>query len=430
MSLHTPISGKNLTYHEYTSINNAYSNMVNESHSKSVFESVVNDILGKVKKNYLGKIRKCAKKSVKLATFATQTAVNEAAAGIDCDRETLDEACRSVKKIIADSLEYGDCGGFGCHDRYDDKDFDELPDSLCENDDEEDPFGDFNDDDSKDEPDYVPSEGADMAGGEIDDVASLKDELDKNDRLIKARYGEAPLKDDNEFLYNPQKSASRDDDDDDVDSEEDDEDLTHGEISGMKRFFDDPYALSDKDDDDVPKSRIQYTVTDIKIGISVDGRLISKPVLMNITSADIRPLFDMEEVVDYVNNIIGFYFDIDDYYCDFSKVKDGTYPNPILCARKTLTSDAIQGNAALKKYFGNDGRFSDYLYKADGTAKEMPSDSKDGVDDIKSDVSVVKKFPTLEAYIWLASVALVGKDKKLREIKPYDFNGTAIRVIK
>lgn len=454
MSLHTPSTEEKFTYSEYCSINNAYSKMLNESVQKSTMESAVKQIMDKVCKNSLVKIKKCAKKSARLATFATQTALNEACEGIDCDSDVLSEARARAKKMIrkavGENFDYDDDFRHDGHgytigeiedlsdyraeldkidrevrNRYgdapfrDDKRFENryAPDELTE---------DADDDDFEGERDFVPSADDADRSVEIEDISSLKDELDDNDRMVRNRYGDAPFKDDDTFLYN---SQSKDDEVGDEDEDEETPDTSRDTLVRDEDNFDsedDIVAAKDAEDSDEGHDR-SYVVSGISLGMSDGKKLIGEPVSIELIG-DGKGLTDMEMVVDYVNKCIGFYFEPNDYYCDFSKVKSGEYKRPRLCAKKSLTSDSVQGSEALNKYFGNDGRFADYLYKADGTAKEEPSEV-DGkkVDGVEVDVSVVKKFPTLHAMVWLLSTSL--PENKLRDIEPEDFAGTEIRVI-
>ena len=416
MALHTPSSEKKFTYSEYCSINNAYSGMINESVQKSMTESVVDKILGKVYRKSLGKIRKCAKKSAKLATYATQTALNEACEEIDCDADTLSEARSRAKKILR------------C--------------KIGENFDYEDDFDDYERRSSL---------------GEIEDLSNYRAELDKIDREVRDRYGDEPFKDDGSFenLYPPDDLELTEDSEEErefrgemdfVPSDDGDghqveiDDGTSEETDGSDDSEDTEVEYSDtegaEDSDGVEgeensewsvASDRKYKITCICVGMSDGKKLIGDPVKIEVDEPE-QDLTDMDKVVDFVNESVGFYFEPNDYYCDFAKVADGTTKRPKLCAKKSLTSDSVQGSEALNKFFGNDGRFADYLYKADGTAKEEPSEvDGEKVDDIEADVSVVKKFPTLHIMVWILSTS--EPDGQLRDIVPEDFAGTEIRVI-
>lgn len=454
MSLHTPTTEEKFTYSEYRSINDAYSKMLNESVQKSTTESVAKQIVDDVRRKSLGRIRKCAKKSTRLATFATQTALNEACEKIKCDRDVLAKAraCakKTLRKAIGEDFDYDDDfrhDGVGytvgeiedlsdyraelekidreVRDRYgdepfrDDKQFQDRysPDELTEDADDDDGF--------EGERDFVPSADDADRSVEVDDLSSVKRELDDNDEIVRNHYGDEPFKDDNNFLYNaPDSDDSEADDGEGVEDDTSRDTLVRDEDHFDSE--DDIVAAKDAEDSEGTHDR-KYVVTGISLGMSDGRKLIGEPVSIDVKNGG-DDLTDMEMVVDFVNRSIGFYFEPNDYYCDFSKVKGGVYKRPKICAKKSLTSDSVQGSEALNRYFGNDGRFADYLYKADGTAKEEPSEVDGGkIGDIKSDVSVVKKFPTLHAMVWVLSTSL--PDNKLRDIVPEDFAGTEIRVI-
>lgn len=400
MALHTPSSEKKFTYSEYCSINNAYSGMINESVQKSMTESVVDKILGKVYRKSLGKIRKCAKKSAKLATYATQTALNEACEEIDCDAETLSEARSKAKQILR------------C--------------KIGENFDYEDDFDDYERRSSL---------------GEIEDLSNYRAELDKIDREVRDRYGDEPFKDDGSFknLYPPDDLELTENSEEEKEFRGEMDFVPSDDGEGHQVEIDDGSSEDSEDDEDsdgvegdedsegAVASDRKYKITCICVGMSDGKKLIGDPVKIEVEETG-QDLTDMDKVVDFVNESVGFYFEPNDYYCDFAKVADGTSKRPKLCAKKSLTSDSVQGSEALNKFFGNDGRFADYLYKADGTAKEEPSEvDGGGVDDIEADVSVVKKFPTLHVMVWILSTS--EPDGQLRDIVPDDFAGTEIRVI-
>lgn len=400
MALHTPSSEKKFTYSEYCSINNAYSGMINESVQKSMTESVVDKILGKVYRKSLGKIRKCAKKSAKLATYATQTALNEACEEIDCDAETLSEARSKAKQILR------------C--------------KIGENFDYEDDFDDYERRSSL---------------GEIEDLSNYRAELDKIDREVRDRYGDEPFKDDGSFknLYPPDDLELTENSEEEKEFRGEMDFVPSDDGEGHQVEIDDGSSEDSEDDEDsdgvegdedsegAAASDRKYKITCICVGMSDGKKLIGDPVKIEVEETG-QDLTDMDKVVDFVNESVGFYFEPNDYYCDFAKVADGTSKRPKLCAKKSLTSDSVQGSEALNKFFGNDGRFADYLYKADGTAKEEPSEvDGGGVDDIEADVSVVKKFPTLHVMVWILSTS--EPDGQLRDIVPDDFAGTEIRVI-
>jgi len=431
MTLHTPINESKFTYSEYSSINDAYSKMINESDYKTVVESVVNQILNKIQKNGLKKIKKCYKKSVKLASFATQTAIKEACEGIKCNKEALNEACCKVKKIIDHNL----CSA--CLVKMDLKARKHNPSKMkkglimsikegADTDDEEDTF--------TNEPDYVDHDGS-VAGGEYDDISSIRGELDDIDRDVKNTTGVDVDKEDDSFLWNPQKGLNDlTYDNDDSKVEYDDElspeyDTSRDTLRRAEDEFDsEDSIISAKDNEENDSlSKYKYVVTGIVIGMSDGKKMIGEPVTIDV-KLDESVLDNMEDVVDFVNKTVGFYFEPNDYYCDFSKVRDGSYKNARLCAKKSLTSDSVQGSEALNKYFGNDGRYADYLYKADGTAKDEPSEVDVGkMSDTEKDLSVVKKFPTVHLMVWLLSTNK--NNGYLREIEPDDFAGTEIRVI-
>ncbi len=400
MALHTPSSEKKFTYSEYCSINNAYSGMINESVQKSMTESVVDKILGKVYRKSLGKIRKCAKKSAKLATYATQTALNEACEEIDCDAETLSEARSKAKQILR------------C--------------KIGENFDYENDFDDYERRSSL---------------GEIEDLSNYRAELDKIDREVRDRYGDEPFKDDGSFknLYPPDDLELTENSEEEKEFRGEMDFVPSDDGEGHQVEIDDGSSEDSEDDEDsdgvegdedsegAAASDRKYKITCICVGMSDGKKLIGDPVKIEVEETG-QDLTDMDKVVDFVNESVGFYFEPNDYYCDFAKVADGTSKRPKLCAKKSLTSDSVQGSEALNKFFGNDGRFADYLYKADGTAKEEPSEvDGGGVDDIEADVSVVKKFPTLHVMVWILSTS--EPDGQLRDIVPDDFAGTEIRVI-
>lgn len=432
MALHTPTVEKKFTYGEYVSINDAYSGMVNESVKQSAVESIADAIAKKVGRKSLGKIRKCAKKSAKLATYATQTALNEACSSIDCDKGVLSEARKMAKEIIRRQI------GENFH------------------------FDDFHG-------------GYGTGGiGEIEDLSNYRAELDKIDSEVRDRYGDAPFKDDDRFenRYAPDEIGKEVDENEEGDEEDADDgraeerdfvsvgdrlaakndDLSkyRAELDKIDSEVRDHYgddvfdeiengtdgeyvddapedADADEDGDDAAK-RVKYYITGIRMGMSDGKKSIGKPVSLDVDLSDQADLNSMEDVVDYVNDKVEFYFEPNDYFCDFSKVANGDYKYPRLCARKSLTSDSIQGSETLNKYFGRDGRFADYLYKADGTAKFEPSETDaEGLEDVEKDLNVVKKFPTLNVMVWMISTSL--PENSVRDIEPDDFAGTEIRVI-
>jgi hypothetical protein len=440
MALHTPQSTRSFTYSEYSSINNAYSNMVTESYKQSLYESVVNQILNKVQKNGLKKIKKCAAKSAKLANYATQTALKEACDGIECDSEVLESACEKVKKIIDHTIssikptyvspkahKKLDCGKMKEG---------KIMSVKEATDDEENQF--------YDEQDYVPSSD-DMHSDDIgtngyitDDKSSFEDfDFKKNDDMVKQEHGinvsnDIGDEDANGADFDAMDTRSKKlaNGEDYGDKEEADTDDGYGEgPSDMSSEFDsedDIIAQKDKENSDEADSPFKYVVTGIVLEMTDGDKKIGKDVSVELKDVADN-LTDMEMVVDYVNKQIGFYFEANDYCYDFTETY-GRYNTPILRAQKALTSDSIQGSEALNKYFGNDGRFGDYLYKADGTAKDEPSEVDVGaMSDVEKDVSVVKKFPTLVAKVFVLSINT--KTNKLRKITPSDFRGTEIRVV-
>jgi hypothetical protein len=206
----------------------------------------------------------------------------------------------------------------------------------------------------------------------------------------------------------------------------------------IEKMFEDvaiPKELSSKLPPDEEKRRFKtlshhsnkkYGILFLSVGFSIKGKLMETPqVLYKKPDAEID-IDSMDEVLMRINEMCDFYFEPSDYYCDFSNISDSSQ-FPKLMATKVLTSDAIQGSDTLAKYFGPKGKFADYLYKADGTARLEPY--KIETDDMsieQRDVNVVKSFPVFHV---CANVVSKTGDGNVKPLVPSDFEGTKISVI-
>ena len=447
MELKTPTNGL-IKNGELYGIRNAYSKILTESVEKKQKDMLFKTIYETVKTADFDKLTKFAKKNTKLATMATKNAIANARKSIKCccDEATVDEVCKKVETIIISELPKPK--------KLSAKQMKSVPTkikaaeivSINE-------AGDYDDaDDSDDsEPDVSGfsidrAEKAGLGQGEKLSPEILK-EIDRITKDVKYDRELTP-----EMKRDLAKQGIDTDDIDDVqytgkEGDADGRDATTKERSrqassarlmgldnrpGMSRMsdeFDNPNAIGREEQE--PHRYFDYCVQSIRMCVTVGNEQLGKPVTVHfVTPTDInykiQNLSDMEQVVDFINNMTGFYFDINDYSYDFASEKK-TGKRPLLMAKKVITSDTVQGSKAFNKYFGPDGEFADYLYNADGTPKFTP-DSEDAqdLDGAKKDVSVVSKYPV----VWVGARVYSRNHKtgKEREIKPLDFRGTAIVV--
>lgn len=444
MELKTPTDGL-IKNGELYGIRNAYSKMLIESAEKKQKEQLFKTIYEAVKEADFDKLTKFAKKNTKLATMATKNAIANARKRVKCccDEATVDEVCKKVETIITSELPkpkklYGKQTAKGVGKMKARKVM-----SINEADDYDDS------DDSEPDVSGFSVDRAEKAGfgqGEklSPDILKEIDRLTKDVKYDKELTPEmkrdlAKQGIDTDELDDTQDNVGQGDSDgSDASSKERSRQASSARLTsldsrpGMSKMsdeFDNPNSVGGEEPD--PRKYFDYCVQAIRMCVTVGNQQLGKPVTIHfVTPTDfnykVQNLSDMEQVVDFINNMTGFYFDINDYSFDFSTAEK-TGKRPMLMAKKVLTSDAVQGSKAFNKYFGPEGQFADYLYNADGTPKFSPdSEDAQSLEGAEKDVSVVSKYPV----IWVGARVYSRNHKtgKEREIKPLDFRGTEIVV--
>ena len=447
MEFKTPTDGL-IKNGELYGIRDAYSTMINESFANTRKNQLFARIYESVKADGYERITKFAKKNTSLATVAAKKAVAKARKSMECScgkcacsKEELDEACKKVIDLITSEFPkpkklfvkkpHGNVGKLKAvklvtinEADYDDGDTEDdeadVPRDTMRY--EEPPKAGFGPGDEKLSPEVL---------GEINRLTKdikydreLPEEFDDDNAIDDVASDDDNAIEDAPYDNSDDSTAS------DV-SSSDDIPVTDGR-SRMGRLSDEFDDDADYSDDDGESRKVfDYCVQSIKLMMTANDRQLGETVTVHFVTPDdfnfkVQGLNDMEQVVDYINKVSGFYFDIDDYSCNFARAAK-TGQSPMLVAKKVLTSDAVQGSKEFNKYFGPNGKYADYLYNADGTAKFSPdSEEAKNATDVEKDVSVVSSYPM----IWVGARVFSRnhKTQKERPIKPLDFRGTAVVV--
>ena len=174
------------------------------------------------------------------------------------------------------------------------------------------------------------------------------------------------------------------------------------------------------------KKTPKYGIDRVSVSFTLRGKpMADSKVLFDSGNAVDVDIPNMDEVMDRISEIVGFLFEPTDFYCDFANMEDGEWPD--LFAEKVLTSDSIQGSGPLSEYFGPNGKFFNYLYKVDGTAKLEPF-KKDAQSLVgaKRDINVVSVFPTMNVCTRVVRSVDGGKPSPLL---PEDFDATGVQLV-
>lgn len=442
MQLRTPTDGL-IKNGELYGIRNAYSAMVNESVEAAQKEKLFKSIYEAVKNADYDKLTRFAKKNTKLAMSATKQSIKKACTGLKCDEAMLTEVCKRVATVIANELpkpkklsgkqtakSVGKMKPGKMIDINEDQDDDDNGDDADYSDADMQNFrGDISGIDTSNE---LTPEHLKMIDDLTKDVAydrEMSPEMKKD--LIKSGVSSDDIDGDD----GKRMSVGRDDALSRVNAKRSSSDrLTSLDnrpgLPRMSDEFDKEGGFSGASDAE-PRKYFEYCVQSIRMCITVNGKVLGEPTSLWFTTPSnmqykIQSLTDMEQVIDWINSTTGFYFEIDDYSYNFAKEAQTGKPS-LLMAKKVLNSDVVQGSKAFNKYFGPNGKYADYLYKADGTAKFAP-DSKgaEDADGAAKDTDVVSSYPV----VWVGAnvKSRNRKTKAERPIKPIDFRNTAVVV--
>ena len=209
-----------------------------------------------------------------------------------------------------------------------------------------------------------------------------------------------------------------------------DDELSKDDLEGLEKSvrsdIDDEIKSAAPDFTEIVDPEKRFELLKSSMCMTVGNRLLGEPTTV-IDNEKIEPFRKMKDLLNYIDDKLGFFFEEDDFYCNFAKAAADN-KSPALCARKAITSDVVQGSEALSKWFGPNGHFSGYLYKPDGTAKLEPSkklaDEKTG---LQEEIDVVDKFPVIHLF---SVVDVKDSDKDTRGLVPDDFKGTEVHVIR
>lgn len=416
MELSTPTNGL-IKNGELRGIGNAYVRMLNESAEEGMRKALFTNIYESVKKSNFGRLVKFARKNAKLAKATVRKSVEKACKGVDCgmDAKAKKEVCDQVEEALCRELpaveksvaQPGRARGVRGFKRPKAR----LALTEAEYQDEDDDVENGrHDDDNADLSGFRPDRAGSIQGGPLD-----KDVVDEIERLTKGikTDKEIPPEMKRDLMHDPDAAGSLDDEQDFGDDDDQDQDYEDGE--------------EDEDQQDAK----DFCVTSIRMAVRANGRPLGKPVWVFVgTHSDrvfrTQDLHSVEDVLRYANETSGCYFDLDDFTCDFARAR-ATGRQPMVIGRRRITPDFVSGSRAFNRFFGPEGQFADYLYKADGTPRFAPN-SPEGraADGALRDATVVERYP--EVIVGITFIARDSRTGKPVPVEPEDFDGLRVKV--
>lgn len=417
MELSTPTNGL-IKNGELRGIGDAYVRMLNESAEEGIRKALFTNIYESVKKNNFGRLVKFARKNAKLAKATLRKSVEKACKGVDCgmDAKAKKEVCDQVEEALCRELPAVEKArapmGRACGVRRFKTPKARLALVEAEYQDEDDDVENGrHDDDDTDLRGFRPDRAGSIQGGPLD-----KDVVDEIERLTKGikTDNEIPPEMKRDLMHDPDAAGSLEDEQDYGDDDQDqDQDYEDG------------------DDDEDQQDAKDFCVTSIRMAVRANGRPLGKPVWVFVgTHSDrvfrTQDLHSVEDVLRYANETSGCYFDIDDFTCDFARAR-ATGRQPMVIGRRRITPDFVSGSRAFNRFFGPEGQFADYLYKADGTPRFAP-DSPEGraADGARRDATVVERYP--EVIVGITFIARDSHTGKPVPVEPEDFDGLRVKV--